>query len=197
MANSAKENSEKGKMIAGQLYLASDFQLVQERAQARQLCRRYNATTEEEPSLRFSILRDLLGTVPPEIYIEPNFKCDYGYNIHLGNHFYANFDLIILDVCEVRIGDYCLIGPRVSILTATHPIDPDLRRSGQELGKPIAIGHNVWIGGGAIINPGVTIGDNVVIASGAVVTKDVPDGYIVGGVPAKIIRHCTENPHNS
>lgn len=197
MANSAKENSEKGKMIAGQLYLASDFQLVQERAQARQLCRRYNATTEEEPNPRFSILRDLLGTVPPEIYIEPNFKCDYGYNIHLGNHFYANFDLIILDVCEVRIGDYCLIGPRVSILTATHPIDPDLRRSGQELGKPIAIGHNVWIGGGAIINPGVTIGDNVVIASGAVVTKDVPDGYIVGGVPAKIIRHCTKNPRES
>lgn len=197
MANSAEKNSEKSKMIAGQLYLVSDAQLIQERARARQLCRRYNATTEEEPSFRFSILRDLLGTVPPEIYIEPNFKCDYGYNIHLGNHFYANFDLIILDVCEVRIGDYCLIGPRVSILTATHPIDPDLRRSGQELGKPIAIGNNVWIGGGAIINPGVVIGDNVVVASGAVVTKDVPAGYIVGGVPAKIIRHCTENSRES
>ena len=197
MANFAEEHSEKSKMIAGQLYLASDSQLIQERARARQLCRRYNATTEEEPNLRFSILRDLLGTAPPEIYIEPNFKCDYGYNIHLGNHFYANFDLIILDVCEVRIGDYCLIGPRVSILTATHPIDPDLRRSGQELGKPIAIGNNVWIGGGAIINPGVAIGDNVVVASGAVVTKDVPDGYIVGGVPAKIIRHCTENSRES
>jgi maltose O-acetyltransferase len=170
---------------------------VQGRANARQLCRRYNASTEDEPELRLHILQELLGTVSEDVYIEPNFKCDYGYNVHLGNNFYANFDLIILDVCEVKIGDHCLIGPRVSILTATHPIDPDLRRSGQELGKPIAIGNNVWVGGGAIINPGITIGDNVVVASGAVVTKDVADGYIVGGVPAKIIRHCTEDPRES
>ena len=185
-------SSEKIKMLAGELYLASDSQLVQERLKARRLCREYNASTEEETARRLSILQQLLGTVSEDVYIEPSFKCDYGYNIHLGRNFYANFDLIILDVCEVRIGDYCLIGPRVSILTATHPIDPDVRRSGQELGKPISIGNNVWIGGGAIINPGVTIGDNVVIASGAVVTKDVPDGYIVGGVPAQIIRHSTE-----
>lgn len=184
-------SSEKAKMLAGELYLASDSQLVQERLKARRLCREYNASTEEETARRLSILQQLLGTVSEDVYIEPSFKCDYGYNIHLGRNFYANFDLIILDVCEVRIGDYCLIGPRVSILTATHPIDPDVRRSGQELGKPISIGNNVWIGGGAIINPGVTIGDNVVIASGAVVTKDVADGYVVGGVPAKIIRHST------
>jgi maltose O-acetyltransferase len=191
------DRSEKSKMLAGELYLASDPELMRERANARQRCRRYNASSEDEPDLRLHILQELLGTVSEDVYIEPNFKCDYGYNIHLGKNFYANFDLIILDVCEVRIGNDCLIGPRVSILTATHPIDPKLRRSGQELGKPIAIGNNVWIGGGAIINPGVTIGDNVVVASGAVVTKDMPDGYIVGGVPAKIIRHCTENPRNS
>lgn len=183
------DRSEKSKMLAGELYLASDPELVRERANARQLCRRYNASMEDEPDLRLHILQELLGTVSEDVYIESSFKCDYGYNIHLGKNFYANFDLIILDVCEVKIGDHCLIGPRVSILTATHPIDPDLRRSGQELGKPIAIGHNVWIGGGAIINPGVTIGDNAVIASGAVVTKDVADGCVVGGVPAKILKH--------
>jgi len=182
-------SSEKVKMLAGELYLASDPQLVQERLTARRLCREYNASTEEETARRLSLLQTLLGTVPEDVYIEPHFKCDYGYNIHLGRNFYANFDLIILDVCDVRIGNNCLIGPRVSILTATHPIDPDVRLSGQELGKPIAIGHNVWIGGGAIINPGVTIGDNAVIASGAVVTKDVADGCVVGGVPAKTLKH--------
>jgi maltose O-acetyltransferase len=184
------DRSEKSKMLAGELYRALDPYLIQERFKARKLCRRYNAATEDELDLRLRILQELLGTVVEDVYIEPNFKCDYGYNIHLGKNFYANFDLIILDVCDVRIGDDCLIGPRVSLLTATHPTDPDLRRSGQEFGKPIAIGNNVWIGGGAIINPGVTLGDNVVVASGAVVTKDVADGYIVGGVPAKILKQA-------
>lgn len=120
--------------------------------------------------------------------MEPNLHVDYGYNIHVGNHFYANFNCTILDVCEVRIGDYCLMGPDVHIYTATHPLHPRERNTGAEYGKPVTIGNNVWIGGRAVINPGVTIGDNVVIASGSVVTKDVPDHMIVGGNPARIIR---------
>lgn len=123
-----------------------------------------------------------------EAYIEPTFRCDYGYNIFLGNNFFANFDCVMLDVCPIRIGDNCMLAPGVHIYTATHPIDPVARNSGAELGKPVTIGNNVWIGGRAVINPGVTIGDNVVVASGAVVTKDVPDNVVVGGNPARIIK---------
>lgn len=120
--------------------------------------------------------------------MEPAFRCDYGYNIHVGDHFYANFDCVILDVCEVRIGDHCFMAPGVHIYTATHPIRPFERNSEVEFGKPVKIGHNVWLGGRAIVNPGVTIGDNVVVASGAVVTKDVPNNVVVGGNPAKIMK---------
>ncbi|RYD33414.1 MAG: sugar O-acetyltransferase, partial [Verrucomicrobiaceae bacterium] len=134
------------------------------------------------------VLDELLGNCPEGTYIESSFKCDYGYNIHLGENFYANYDLIILDVCEVTIGKNCMIGPRVSIYTAGHPLDAETRISGLEFGKPVVIGDNVWIGGNAVINPGVTIGDNVVIAAGAVVTKDVPDNVVVAGIPAKVIR---------
>lgn len=125
-----------------------------------------------------------------EAYIEPTFRCDYGYNIFLGNNFFANFDCVMLDVCPIRIGDNCMLAPGVHIYTATHPIDPVARNSGAELGKPVTIGNNVWIGGRAVINPGVTIGDNVVVASGAVVTKGVPDNVVVGGNPARIIKNC-------
>ena len=119
--------------------------------------------------------------------MEPNIRFEYGYNTHIGENFYANFDCTILDVCEVRFGDNCMLGPGVQIYTATHSLNPIERNSGKEYAKPIVIGDNVWIGGNAIINPGVTIGDNVVIASGAVVTKDVPSKVVVGGNPAKII----------
>lgn len=135
--------------------------------------------------MRRSLLKELLGTAPDDMTIEPSFKCDYGYNIHLGEGFYANFDLIILDVCEVRIGDKCLIAPRVNILTALHPVAPEERASGLESGAPVTIGDNVWIGANATINPGVTIGDNVIVGSGAVVTKNVEDGTTVIGVPAR------------
>ncbi len=130
----------------------------------------------------------MFGSTGESIYLEPNLRCDYGYNIHVGENFYANFDCVFLDVCEIRIGDNCFIAPGVHIYTATHPLDPNERSSGVEYGKPVKIGNNVWIGGRAVINPGVTIGDNVVIASGAVVTKDVPDNVVVGGNPAKIIK---------
>ncbi|WP_125666022.1 sugar O-acetyltransferase [Paenibacillus baekrokdamisoli] len=181
--------SEKEKMIAGELYMASDSQLVEEREQARRLTRLFNQTTETEYARRTELLQELLGSVGENIYVEQTFRCDYGYNIHVGDGFYANFDCVILDVCEVRIGDHCFIAPGVHIYTATHPLHPIERTSGAEYGKPVTIGNNVWIGGRAIINPGVTIGDNVVIASGAVVTKDVPSQVVVGGNPAKVIKN--------
>lgn len=182
------EKSEKEKMLAGELYQAFGEELFNERQHAKKLCRNFNATTEEQMPERKALLHGLLGGCGENAFIEPPFRCDYGYNIHVGDNFYANYDLIILDVCEVRIGHNCFIAPRVSIFTAAHPLDAPTRISGLEFGKPVTIGDNVWIGGHAVINPGVTIGNNVVIAAGAVVTKDVPDNVVVAGVPAKVIR---------
>lgn len=182
-------DTEKEKMLAGELYRGFDEVLVNERLAARRLCRRFNGLPEEQLDERRAVLMDLLGTSHPDIYIESSFKCDYGYNIHLGENFYANFDLTILDVCKVTIGRNCMIAPRVSIFTAGHPLDADIRVSGLEFGKPITIGDNVWIGGNAVINPGVCLGNNVVVASGAVVTRDFPDNVVIAGVPAKVIRN--------
>lgn len=186
------EKSEKEKMLAGELYLAFGEELFNERQHAKKLCRNFNATTEEQMPERTALLVELFGSCGKNAFIEPSFRCDYGYNIHVGDNFYANYDLIILDVCEVRIGHNCFIAPRVSIFTAGHPLDAETRISGLEFGKPITIGDNVWIGGHAVINPGVTVGNNVVIAAGAVVTKDVPNNVVVAGVPAKVIRRLDE-----
>lgn len=180
--------TEKEKMLAGELYQAFGEELFGERQRAKAHCRRFNATTEDQVPEREAALREMLGSCGKNPFIEPSFRCDYGYNIHVGDNFYANYDLIILDVCEVRIGHNCMIAPRVSIFTAAHPLDAPTRISGWEFGKPITIGDNVWIGGHAVINPGVTIGNNVVIAAGAVVTRDVPDNVVVAGVPARVIR---------
>jgi len=180
--------TEKEKMINSELYLAGDAELVKEREIARRLTREFNTTTETESSKRESILKQLFGSTGESLYIEPTFRCDYGYNIHVGQNFYANFDCVILDVCPVKIGVNCFMAPGVHIYTATHPLDPIERASGVEFGKPVTIGDNVWLGGRAIINPGVTIGDNVVVASGAVVTKDVPNNVVVGGNPARVLK---------
>ncbi|AOY74986.1 maltose acetyltransferase domain-containing protein [Clostridium formicaceticum] len=180
--------TEKEKMANGELYNATDPELVKERLNARRLTRLYNQTLETDQSKRVALLQELLGSTGRNIYIEPTFRCDYGYNIHVGENFFANFDCVFLDVCEIRIGDNCFIAPGVHIYTATHPLDPNERVSGAEYGIPVSIGDNVWIGGRVIINPGVKIGNNVVIASGTVVTKDVPDNIVIGGNPAKIIK---------
>ncbi|WNB91618.1 maltose acetyltransferase domain-containing protein [Bacillus sp. NEB1478] len=180
--------TEKEKMMAGELYRPDDSQLINERKMARRLTRMFNETTEEETEKRTELLKELFGSTGKNLGIEPNFRCDYGYNIHVGENFYANFDCIILDVCEVRIGDNCMLAPGVHIYTATHPLDPDERNSGAEFAKSVEIGNNVWLGGGSIINPGVKIGNNVVVASGAVVTKDVDSNTVVGGNPAKVIK---------
>ncbi|WP_312470125.1 maltose acetyltransferase domain-containing protein [Neobacillus sp.] len=181
--------TEKEKMINGELYMAADTELVKDRENARRLTRLFNYTLETEGAKRTELLKELFGSTGENIYIEPNFRCDYGYNIHVGENFYANFDCVFLDVCEIQIGKNCMVAPGVHIYTATHPLNPVERISGVEFGAPVQIGDNVWIGGRAIINPGVKIGNNVVIASGAVVTKDVPDNVVVGGNPARIIKN--------
>jgi maltose O-acetyltransferase len=181
--------SEKEKMISGELYLAADPELLKDRLNARRLTRLYNQTPETEDLKRTELLKELFGSTGENLFVEPTFRCDYGYNIHVGKNFYANFDCVFLDVCEIRIGDNCFIAPGVHIYTATHPLNSDERISGVEYGIPVTIGHNVWIGGRAVLNPGVKIGNNVVIASGAVVTKDVPDHVVVGGNPAKVFKH--------
>lgn len=179
--------TEKEKMIKGLPYNPADEQLVKDRTNARRLMRLYNNTLETEEEERKVILRELLGKTGDNFYIEPSFKCDYGYNIYLGEGFYANYDCLFLDVSEIRIGKNCFVAPGVHIYTATHPIDPQERLK-YEFAKPVTIGDNVWIGGRSIINPGVTVGNNVVIASGSVVVKDVPNNVVVGGNPAKIIK---------
>ncbi|PRO67140.1 sugar O-acetyltransferase [Alkalicoccus urumqiensis] len=180
--------TEKEKMLAGEMYDPADPVLYAERTAARRRVREYNSTLETEEAERTNMLKELLGSTGEQIVMEPNIRFDYGYNTHVGENFFANFDCTILDVCEVRFGDNCMLAPSVEVYTATHPIDPEERNSGREYAQPITFGDNVWIGGAAVINPGVTVGDNVVIASGAVVTKDIPENVVVGGNPARVIR---------
>ncbi|MER3114849.1 sugar O-acetyltransferase [Bacillus altitudinis] len=182
--------TEKEKMIKGEYYHPNDHTLMADRAKARQLTFAYQQTNE--PSQRKAILKELLGACGENVVFEGRIQCDYGYNIEVGEHFFTNFDAVLLDVCKITIGDHCLLGPNGHIYTAGHPLNPEERQTGIEFGKPVTIGHHVWIGGGAIINPGVTIGDHAVIASGSVVTKDVPANVIVGGNPAKILKHLEE-----
>lgn len=179
--------SEKEKMLAGEFYNAGDEELVKERDYARNLIFEFNYTRPSEKEKRHEILKQLIiakGT----FHIEAPFYCDYGYNIEVGENFYANFGCIILDVNKVKIGDNVLLGPNVQIYTATHPIDPMERLTGKEFSKPIIIGNNVWIGGGTIICPGVKIGDNVTIGAGSVVTKNIPDNVVAVGNPCKVTR---------
>ncbi|MPQ44748.1 maltose acetyltransferase domain-containing protein [Clostridium tarantellae] len=179
--------TEKEKMIESLPYNANNEELVNDRLRARILIREFNNSIETELDKRKEILKNLLGSIGKNIYIEPNFRCDYGYNIFLDDSFYANFDCILLDVCKIKIGKNCFLAPAVHIYTATHPLDP-MERLKFEFGKPVTIGDNVWIGGHSTINPGVTIGNNVVVASGSVVTKNIPNNVVIGGNPAKILK---------
>lgn len=187
----ATMKTEKQKMLAGELYDALDPELVQARERARDLCWDLNATRESENDNRRRILQELLGSGGDSVWMQPPFFCDYGSNIYLGERVYFNFNCVILDVCEVRIGEYSFFGPGVQIYAATHPVHAKLRRT-QEYGKPVTIGSDVWVGGGAIILPGVTIGSKTVIGAGSVVTKDIPDGVVAAGNPCRIIREITD-----
>lgn len=174
-------------MLAGENYNAFDPVLLAERQHAQRLLFRYNQLLPEQNQAKQIILDQLLGS-HHQAHIEPQFLCDYGYNIHVGQRFYANFNCIILDSCPVHIGDDCLLGPGVQIYTACHPLDPAKRKAGIEYGKSVTMGHNVWIGGQAILLPGITIGDHTVIGAGSVVSRDVPAYHVVAGNPARIIR---------
>lgn len=183
--------SEHEKMLAGELYDPSDPGLVAGRERARDLCQALNATREGEAEARRSILRDLFGRGGDTVWMQPPFFCDYGTNIELGERVFFNFNCVVLDVCRVRIGDFTMFGPAVQVLTPMHPMNAELRRR-EEFGKPIDIGADVWVGGGALILPGVRIGSRSVIGAGSVVTRDVPDGVFAAGNPCRVIRELTE-----
>lgn len=174
-------------MLASELYDATDAQLVKERVYARDLTFEFNHTKPSDTEKRQELLKSLIR-VKGTFHIEAPFYCDYGYNIEIGNNFYANFGCVILDVNQVQIGQNVLLAPNVQIYTAAHPTDPAQRLTGREFARPIVIGDNVWIGGGAILCPGVKVGNNVTIGAGSVVTKDIPDNVIAAGNPCKVIR---------
>lgn len=180
--------SEKQKMLAGSPYDPGDPEIQSDQAAAKAWMARYNAASAAPPAERRALLRERLAEVGEGAVIRAPFHCDYGSNIRLGNGVFLNFNCVILDVCAVVIGDKTQIGPGVHILTADHPRDPADREAGLEWGRPITIGRNVWIGGGAILLPGVTVGDDAIIGAGAVVTRDVPPGATVTGNPASPVR---------
>lgn len=184
--------SEKTKMIMGKPYKASDPELVQERKVAREVIFSFNSLSPGEAEKRGNMLNQLLGQTKEKFHIEPPFRCDYGYNIEIGQNFYSNYNLVILDCAKVTIGDNVLIGPNVSIYTAGHPLHHELRNLDYEYAFPVSIGHNVWIGGNVVINPGISIGDNSVIGSGSVLTKDIPENVIAAGNPCKVLRKITD-----
>jgi maltose O-acetyltransferase len=179
--------SEREKMLAGELYDPLEPELVAARERARDLCQALNATREGDRDGRREIVRRLFARGGDSVWMQPPFFCDYGVHIELGERVFFNFNCVVLDVCPVRIGDYTLFGPNVQIYTPMHPFDPELRRR-QEFGKPVSIGSDVWVGGGAIILPGVRIGARSVIGAGSVVTRDVPDDVFAAGNPCRVIR---------
>ena len=184
--------SEKEKMISGKPYKAFDDELVNERRYAKELIFDFNSFRPNEIVNRNGLIKRLLDKIGNSFIIEPPFRCDYGYNIEIGENFYSNYNLIILDCAKVLIGDNVMIGPNVSIYTAGHPVHYEIRNQGYEYTVPVSIGNNVWIGGNAVINPGVSIGDNSVIGSGSVITKDIPGNVIAAGNPCKVLRGINE-----
>jgi maltose O-acetyltransferase len=176
------------RMLAGDLYIADDPELVADRLRAMRLLEQFNRSAEDEPEERQRLLRELLGTLGEGGVIRPPFYCDYGYQVHLGARSFANFGLVALDVARITIGEDVQIGPNVQLLTATHPVKAEPRRAKWEAARPIAIGNNVWLGGGVIVCPGVTIGENTVVGAGGVVVRDLPASVVAVGNPARVIR---------
>lgn len=180
-------------MLAGELYNPLDPVLVEDRLRARLLIKQLNDLPENESARRQEILKELIPVQGDNLWLQPPFYCDYGYNIEVGNNVFFNFNCVVLDVMRVKIGDNTLFAPSVQIYTATHPTDWKERALGLEFAKPVMIGTHVWVGGGAIICPGVTIGDRAIIGAGSVVTKDVPADVIAAGNPCKVIRRNDGN----
>lgn len=181
--------SEREKMLAVEPYRAYDPELNQMSAKAETLLHEFNTSSPKDVKRRRELIHALLGGHGTNIIIKPPFFCDYGCHIFAGDNVFINYDCVILDCNYVHIGDDVLLAPKVQIYTAYHPIDPAVRLTGVEMAAPIAIGNNVWIGGGAIICPGVTIGDNVTIGAGSIVTKDLPPNVVAVGNPSQVIKH--------
>jgi maltose O-acetyltransferase len=184
--------TEKEKMLSGQMYDATDPQLRAEHRRARDLCKTLNDSHDNEQELRERIIRELFGRAGDAIWIETPFYCDYGANITLGSRVFFNYNCVILDPASVIIGNDVLFGPAVQVYTATHPISASERLSWRESAQPVEIGSDVWVGGGAIICPGVHIGSRSVIGAGSVVTDDIPEDVFAAGNPCRCIRHLND-----
>ena len=180
--------TEKNKMLNEELYDSADSQLVNERNITKDLCFAFNNTKPSETQKQKEVLIKLLGKTPKEFVILPPFWCDYGYNIEIGDNFYANHNLVILDAAKVIFGNNVFIGPNCSFYTVNHPLDYETRNKGLEYAKRITVGNNVWMGGNVVVLPGITIGDNSVIGAGSVVTKDIPSNSVAVGNPTKVIK---------
>ena len=181
--------SEKEKMLKGELYSPDkDEVLLNERLNSKLLCHKYNNLSPNKIEERCELIKQILGKTGEKFWIEQTFYCDYGYNIEIGENFYSNHNLVILDCAPVKFGKNVFIGPNCGFYTAEHPIDSETRNKGLEFAKPITVGNDVWIGGNVVVLAGVTIGNNVVIGAGSVVTKDVPNNCVIAGVPAKKIK---------
>lgn len=179
---------EKEKMLRGELYLPDDPDLTADRERCAVLCERFNAVPATDDAARLEILLELLGHLGEDTVINPPFRCDYGYQVSLGARTFINFDAVLLDCAPITVGDDVQIGPQVQLLTAVHPIDPDLRRTRLESGEPITIDADVWLGGGVIVCPGVTIGAGTVVGAGSVVTRDLPPRVVAVGNPCRVLR---------
>lgn len=184
--------SEKEKMIAGLPYIAGDKELSTLRLEAQRTCYRYNQIDPKNHRERKSVIRSLFGQTGAMFCVEQPFYCDYGFNIEIGENFFSNYHLTILDCASVKIGKNVMFGPNVSIYTAGHPIHAEIRNTGLEYALPVTIGDNVWIGGNTVINPNISIGENTVIGSGSVVTKDIPANVVAVGNPCKVLREISE-----
>ena len=196
--------TEREKMLAGRLYDPTDKELAALRIKVRRLCERYNSSSCEEPELREKLLHEILGTCGEDAYMEPDIRFDYGCNTHTGRNFYANYNCVILDVAQVKIGDDVMFGPNVTIATPVHPLlarerkmrtRPDGGKYDLEYGKPITIEDGVWLAAGVTVTGGVTIGKGAVIGAGSVVTRDIPSGVVAAGVPCRVIRKLTDDDY--
>jgi maltose O-acetyltransferase len=180
--------TQRERMLAGDAYLADDPELAHDSLRAATLVKRFNDSDPSAPEVRRQILDELLGSLGEDTEIRPPFHCDYGYQIHIGARTFVNFGLVALDVAPIRIGADVQLGPCVQLLTPTHPLEPEPRRTQWEAAEPIAIGDNVWLGGGVVVCPGVTIGADAVVGAGSVVLEDIPAGVLAVGAPARVVR---------
>lgn len=180
--------SQKERMLAGDLYIADDPELMADSRRAATLMQQFNASDPTNPALRREVLHELLGSLGEGAEIRPPMFCDYGYQIYIGARTFINYGAVLLDVGRITLGEDVQVGPNVQFLTPTHPLDPEVRRAKFEAAKPITIANNVWLGGGVIILPGVSIGENTVVGAGSVVTKDLPPNVVAVGNPARVIR---------